>query len=234
MTAPDSAHFDGVTDWVFDLDNTLYPAGCNLFAQIDQRMTGFIEELLSVPFDQARKLQKSLYVDHGTTLAGLMKEHAVDPVAFMDYVHEIDTSPLSPCSELRGALEALPGRKFVHTNGSVKHAENILAALELDGIMDDIFDVEMGGWVPKPYASNYDLSREHFGLDPKRSAMFEDMVVNLEVPHQQGMRTVLITNDAPWVADEPEEKRPGAGHEGAAHVDHVTSDLSAFLRAVTG
>ena len=223
------ADFAEVTDWVFDLDNTLYPAACNLFAEIDSRMTGFIEELLSYSYADARKVQKGLYVEHGTTLAGLMLEHDVDPHHFMDHVHEIDLSKLQQDPGLREVLIALPGRKFVHTNGSVKHAENVLGALGLDGVMADIFDVEMGGWVPKPYQQNYDLCQTRFGLDASRSAMFEDMVVNLEVPHQQGMRTVLVTSDAPWIEDEPAEKRPGAGHEGAAHVHHITNDLKDFL-----
>jgi putative hydrolase of the HAD superfamily len=151
----------------------------------------------------------------------------------MDHVHEIDLAPLQVLPGLRDALEALPGRKFVHTNGSVKHAENVLGALGLGGVMEDIFDVELGGWVPKPHASNYELCRERFGLDPNAAAMFEDMAVNLEVPHELGMRTVLVTcAEASWVADEPEEKRPGLAAQGAAHIHHVTDDLSAFLRAV--
>ncbi|NNU15791.1 pyrimidine 5'-nucleotidase [Parvularcula sp. ZS-1/3] len=233
MTIPGKASFAGVTDWVFDLDNTLYPASCNLFAEIDQRMTGFIETLLDLDYDSARKIQKGLYVEHGTTLAGLMREHDVDPHRFMEHVHEIDLSKLTVEDGLRAALEALPGRKFVHTNGSVRHAENVLGALGLTGVMDDVFDVEMGGWIPKPYRQNYDLSRQHFGLDPAKAAMFEDMAVNLEVPHADGMTTVLVTTDAPWIADEPAEKRPGASAD-AEHVHHTTGDLVAFLRDIAG
>jgi putative hydrolase of the HAD superfamily len=229
------AAFQGVTSWVFDLDNTLYPAGCNLFAEIDQRMTSFIEAELGLPFEDARRVQKSLYVEHGTTLAGLMREHDVDPHHFMAHVHEIDLSPLTVLPGLREAVEALPGRKFVHTNGSVRHAENVLGALGLEGVMDDIFDVELGGWVPKPHASNYALCRDRFGLDPSTAAMFEDMAVNLEVPHELGMKTVLVTcADASWIADEPEEKRPGLAAEGAEHIHHVTDDLVGFLRTAAG
>ncbi|MEL6122074.1 MAG: pyrimidine 5'-nucleotidase, partial [Pseudomonadota bacterium] len=109
--------FADVCDWVFDLDNTLYPAGCNLFAEIDTRMTEYVSELLSCEWSEARKVQKDLYAKHGTTLAGLMRDHDVDPRAFMDYVHEIDLSKLSVQPGLREAIVALPGRKFVHTNG---------------------------------------------------------------------------------------------------------------------
>lgn len=228
-----SQAFEGVCHWVFDLDNTLYPAGCNLFAQIDERMSRFIEERFDVERAEARKLQKGLYVEYGTTLAGLMHAHDVDPHEFMDYVHDIDVSALTVDGRLKDALVALPGKKFVHTNGSLLHADNVLGALGLTDVMDDIFDVEMGNWVPKPHASNYDRFKSKTGLDPRASAMFEDMVVNLEVPHAMGMRTVLITSDAPWIEDEPAEKRPGAGHEDAEHVHHVTSDLTSFLEALT-
>jgi putative hydrolase of the HAD superfamily len=225
-----SRHFDGVRDWVFDLDNTLYPAGFNLFPQIDARMTSYVQGLLGVGRDEARRVQKELYAEHGTTLAGLMKEHRVDPHDFMDHVHEIDLTGIAVVDGLRDAITALPGRKFVHTNGSVRHAENVLGALGLDGIMEDVFDVEMGGWVPKPYAANYDASAVHFGLDPKRAAMFEDMAVNLEEPHRRGMRTVLVASEADWIALEPSCKKPGAPPGDADHIHHVTDDLVGFLR----
>ena len=233
MTGPARTAFEGVLHWVFDLDNTLYPAGCNLFAQIDERMARYSEERLGVERLEARRIQKGLYVEHGTTLAGLMNVYDVDPHDFMGYVHDIDVSALTVDPRLRVALEALPGRKFVHTNGSLLHAENVLGALGLTGVMDVVFDVEMGHWIPKPHAANYDRFRKRMGLEPRQAAMFEDMVVNLEVPHAMGMRTVLVTSDAPWIADEPEEKRPGAGHEDAEHVHHVTSDLTAFLEGLT-
>lgn len=232
MRPPLRDHFSGVRDWVFDLDNTLYPAGCNLFAEIDRRMTEFVEDLLGCDRAEARKVQKDLYVEYGTTLAGLMRRHDVDPRAFMDYVHAIDLGRLEVHPGLRQSLLDLPGRKFVHTNGSVRHADNVLGALGLRDVIDDVFDVEMGGWIPKPHADNYEACANHFGLEPTCAAMFEDMVVNLEVPHRKGMRCVLVTTDAPWIEDEPAEKRPGAGHEQAEHVHHVTDDLPAFLRCL--
>lgn len=229
MTGKPQKTFETVQNWVFDLDNTLYPAGCNLFAQIDRRMSQYIEERFSVDKAEARRLQKGLYVEHGTTLAGLMSVYDVDPHDFMAYVHDIDVSTLTVDPRLKGAIDALPGKKYVHTNGSILHAENVLNALGLQGTMDDVFDVEMGAWVPKPHPSNYERFKRRTGINPAEAAMFEDMVVNLEVPHSMGMRTVLITSDAEWIEDEPEEKRPGAGHEDAAHIHHVTSDLTTFL-----
>ena len=132
MTVLPDESFADVTDWVFDLDNTLYPAACNLFHQIDARMTSFIEGLLSLPYADARKIQKDLYVEHGTTLAGLMKAYNVDPHDFMEHVHDIDLSAIGPHQGLREVMASLPGRRFVHTNGSQKHAENVLGALGLE------------------------------------------------------------------------------------------------------
>ena len=226
VPAQDFAH---VRDWVFDLDNTLYPASCNLFQEIDHRMTSYVSELLGVDRDDARRVQKDLYAAHGTTLAGLMRQHDVDPHAFMDYVHEIDLSVLEPTPELRAAIASLPGRKFVHTNGSCRHAANVLGKMGLGDVIDDVFDVEMSGWVPKPHAENYDASGAHFGIDAPKAAMFEDMAVNLEEPHRRGMTTVLITTEADWTHDEPPEKRPGAALAGAEHIHHTTGDLTGFL-----
>ncbi|MEM6912919.1 MAG: pyrimidine 5'-nucleotidase [Pseudomonadota bacterium] len=229
--AQDFAH---VRDWVFDLDNTLYPARCNLFEEINFRMTSYVSDLLKLDRDEARRVQKSLYAAHGTTLAGLMREHDVDPHAFMDFVHTIDLSPLDPAPELRAAIEALPGRKFVHTNGSRRHAANVLGKMGLGDVIDDVFDVEMSGWVPKPRAENYDASSAHFGIDASAAAMFEDISINLEEPHRRGMTTILVTGDADWIANEPPEKRPGAALADAEHIHHTTGDLTQFLIGLTG
>ncbi|MEO1042237.1 MAG: pyrimidine 5'-nucleotidase [Pseudomonadota bacterium] len=229
--AQDFAH---IRDWVFDLDNTLYPARCNLFQEIDFRMTSYVSELLGLEHDDARRVQKDLYALHGTTLAGLMREHDVDPHAFMDFVHEIDLSPLDPDPGLRAAIAALPGRKFVHTNGSCRHAANVLGKMGLGDVIDDVFDVEMSGWVPKPRAENYDASGAHFGINESAAAMFEDMSVNLEEPHRRGMTTILVTGDAHWIEHEPPEKRPGAALAGAEHIHHTTGDLTQFLISLTG
>ncbi|MEM0927766.1 MAG: pyrimidine 5'-nucleotidase [Pseudomonadota bacterium] len=230
MTSAGAAqHFAHVRDWVFDLDNTLYPASCNLFAEIDHRMTSYVGELLGLGRDEAYRVQKDLYATHGTTLAGLMRQHDVDPHAFMEYVHAIDLSILEPAPDLRAAIAALPGRKFVHTNGSAQHAANVLGKMGLGDVIDDVFDVEMSGWVPKPRAENYDASGAHFGIDTQTTAMFEDMAVNLEEPHRRGMTTVLVTSDAEWIDSEPTKKRPGVAVAGAEHIHHTTGDLTRFL-----
>ena len=220
--------------FVFDLDNTLYPAACNLFAQIDANMTTFVQAALELPYEEARRVQKALYVSHGTTLAGLMAEHEVCPHAFMDAAHDIDVSGLVPCDRLRGAIQALPGRAYVFTNGSVRHAENVTRQLGLHDLFAGTFDVEMAGWTPKPHEATYHAFLDHFGIDPTRAVMFEDMAENLRVPHALGMTTVLVQSDAAWCDDEPDAKRPARPGDAVPHADHVTTDLTGFLEGLTG
>ncbi|MEO1311358.1 MAG: pyrimidine 5'-nucleotidase [Pseudomonadota bacterium] len=226
------ADFTHVEDWIFDLDNTLYPADCNLFAQIDHRMRTFIEERFDLAPADARTLQKRYYVEYGTTLAGLMKLHGCAPHDFMDYVHDIDLSPVDEHPELARRIADLPGRKHIFTNGSVKHAENVCAKLGLADHFETIFDIEAADFLPKPHRQTYERFVSRHGVEAPRAAMFEDIAVNLEAPHQLGMTTVLITSTAPWIEDEPVEKRPAASAADHAHVHHATDDLYRFLTAV--
>ena len=142
-----------------DLDNTLYPAECNLFAQIDQRMSAFIQDLLGLDPVAARKVQKDLYYEHGTTLSGLMAKHDVKPDAFMDFVHDIDLAPVSHMPELAAAISRLEGRKFIFTNGSARHAERVAGKLGVLDAFDGIFDIAAGGYVRSPGAFLRALSR---------------------------------------------------------------------------
>lgn len=221
--------FADVSSYIFDLDNTLYPAECNLFSQIDARMTGFIERMLDLDPVAARKLQKDLYRDHGTTLSGLMKEHDIDPQDFMAYVHDIDLTHLAPNDDLRAAICALDGRHYIFTNGSVKHAENVAGKLGILDLFDGIFDVSHADYTPKPHAPAYQAFLKKFDITPARAAMFEDIPDNLKVPHALGLTTVLVQSDADWLADEPEEKRPARRGEAFDHVHHVTDCLTTFL-----
>jgi putative hydrolase of the HAD superfamily len=224
---PDFRH---VTTWVFDLDNTLYPAECNLFAQVDEKMGQYIARFLGCDRDEARRVQKSYYHSHGTTLAGLMAEHGMDPAPFLDFVHDIDLDPLDPSPALDRAIGRLPGRKLVYTNGSQGHAENVLGALGLSHHFDEIYDIVAAEYVPKPEEAPYLRLIAKAGFEPGRAAMFEDLARNLRAAHGLGMTTVLLAHDfhpdladAPWLAQE---------HAGAAaqpHVDFVTPDLVAFL-----
>ncbi|MDX2265174.1 MAG: pyrimidine 5'-nucleotidase [Hyphomicrobiales bacterium] len=225
----DLTAFERVNEWVFDLDNTLYPADSNLFAQVDQRMGGFIAEFLGVPFEQARRVQKDYYYRYGTTLSGLMHEHKVPPEAFMDYVHDIDLSPISAAPELAAAIEALPGRKFIFTNGSVAHATRVCDKLGLTHLFDGVFDIQASGYVPKPKLECYNAFLEAHGVHPRQAAMFEDLPHNLEAPHALGMATVLVRSS---FHDHPSQRAIDAWDFLPAHIHHYTEDLAAFVSAV--
>ena len=223
------ADFTHIDTFIFDLDNTLYPADCHLFAQIDVRMTEFIERTLDLPRDEARILQKHYYTVHGTTLRGLMQEHGTAPQDFMAYVHDIDLAPVTQNKPLRKALQALPGQRYIFTNGSVQHAENVAGKIGVLDLFDGIFDVSHADYLPKPHAKTYEMFLNYFNVSPTKAAMFEDIPVNLEVPHQMGLTTVLVQSDAAWLKDEPAAKRPAKPGDQFAHVHHVTQDLTHFL-----
>lgn len=227
-----NSDFQHVRAWVFDLDNTLYPAHCNLFAEIDTRMAVFIERHLKLRRPEARKIQKEYYVRYGTTMSGLMTEHGVKPHDFMDFVHDIDLTPLQKNNALAAIVQNLPGEKFIFTNGSTRHAENVLTKIGLDGLFSEIFDIEAAEFIPKPHQNTYEKFLQTYAIDPARAVMFEDIAQNLEAAHRLGMSTVLVTSDAEWLADEPTEKRPAAPGETYAHVHHVTDDLTAFLSQI--
>lgn len=224
-----AADFTHVTEWVFDLDNTLYPHHSNLFEQIDVKMTAYVSDLLQLPRDEARKVQKDFYKRYGTTLQGLMANHNVDPDDFLEKVHDIDYSWIDPDPRLGEAIKALPGRKFIFTNGDRGHAERAARQLGVLDHFDEIFDVVAADLIPKPAAETYDKFRALHRVDCERAAMFEDLARNLTVPKSLGMRTVLIVphNFEPtfteiWEQDGEED-----------HIDHVTDDLAGFLAALT-
>ena len=219
-------------EWVFDLDNTLYPASCDLFAQIDVRMTAFVADFLSLEKTEARRLQKQYYKDHGTTLAGLMHHHDMPPRTFLDFVHDIDHSPLPVCNTLRSSILALPGRKFVLTNGSVRHAQGVTKAMQLDDVFDGMFGIEEMDYLPKPHKSAFDKFNTLFDVDPKRAVFFEDLSRNLEPAKAMGFATVLVQSEKDW-SHEPEGARPaGTGDLKAPFVDYTTGDLTGFLQTV--
>jgi putative hydrolase of the HAD superfamily len=225
---PDPTDFSTVTEWVFDLDNTLYPRRADLFSQIDQKMTGFIRTLLDLDHDAARALQKQYYRDHGTTLQGLMVNHAIDANEFLAAVHDIDYSVLEPDPALGAAIKALPGRKFIFTNGDVPHARRTAEALGILDHFDDIFDIIAADLMPKPAPDTYRRFLEINGVHPEKAAMFEDLPRNLAAPHELGMRTVLVVpGNMDLVLGEAWEQEGGD----AAHVHYVTDDLSDFLTA---
>ncbi len=215
--------------WVFDLDNTLYPAECNLFAQVDQRMGSFIAKELGVPFAQARHLQKAYYKQFGTTLSGLMKVHKMAPEPFLDYVHDIDLTCVPELPQLRAAISRLPGRKLIFTNGSRRHAERVAGKLGVLDEFEGICSIETCEFVPKPQAEAFDRMVKHHDFAADRAAMFEDMPHNLEAPHVLGMTTVLVHSD---FYDHPIQKKIKQWREPPEHVHHMTDDLTRFLGSV--
>jgi putative hydrolase of the HAD superfamily len=225
---PSPADFAHVREWVFDLDNTLYPHHTNLFAQIDVKMTAYVAELLQIPSDEARKVQKDFYQRYGTTLNGLMQHYGIDADDFLEKVHDIDYSWVEPDPALGEAIKALPGRKFIFTNGDRRHAERTARQLGVLDHFDDIFDVVAANLVPKPAAETYDKFRALHRVDCERAAMFEDLARNLTTPKELGMTTVLVVprNFEPTFSEIWEQD---ADHD---QVDFVTDNLAGFLSAL--
>ncbi|MCM2291547.1 pyrimidine 5'-nucleotidase [Allorhizobium sp. BGMRC 0089] len=229
---PDHQDFAHVRDWVFDLDNTLYPHHIDLFSQIDVNMTAYVAALLQMEREEARQLQKRYYHEHGTTLAGLMLHHGVDPHDFLEKAHQIDYALLQPDLDLAAAIAALPGRKFIFTNGTVSHAQAAAAALGILELFDDIFDIVAGHFQPKPLEATYAAFLARHGINPLQAAMFEDLPRNLIVPKALGMVTTLIV-PAQFQEVNLEEWERLESFAGQGHVDYVTSDLGGFLGRLT-
>ncbi|MCL3883020.1 pyrimidine 5'-nucleotidase [Marivita sp. GX14005] len=211
------AAFDHVRHWVFDLDNTLYPPAVRLFDQIEVRMTRFVMDAVGVGEAEANDLRLSYWRSYGTTLAGLMREHGVDPDPYLHSVHDIDFSVLPEDPQLAALIDGLPGRKIVYTNGSAPYAQNVLEARGLSGIFDAVYGVEHADFKPKPERAAFERVFGRDGTDPASAAMFEDDPRNLAEPHAMGMRTVHVA--------EAEIE--------AEHIHHHTPDLAAFLARLT-
>lgn len=221
--------FGHVRDWVFDLDNTLYPATCDIFSEMDRRMTEFIARFLRIDTAEARRLQKAYYAEHGTTLKGMMTLHGMAPSEFLAHVHEVDLSPITPCERLRAAISALPGRRIVYTNGSRRHAERVTRHMGLDHLFDAMSGIEDAHYHPKPQQESYDRFCTLHGVEPGAAIFFEDMARNLKPAHAMGFTTVLVHAGGVF-SNAPDEGRPdGAGASLPDHVHHLTGDLAGFL-----
>ena len=210
------AQLTDIETWVFDLDNTLYPPDMALFPQVNARMAPYVSTTLGVTLDEAEVLRHQYYTEHGTTLAGLMAHHDIDPDPYLVDVHDIDFSVLSPDADLANAIRALPGRKIIYTNGTAPYAEAVSSARGLGGLFDAIYGVEHADYHPKPSAAAFDTVFGKEALTPTKAVMFEDEARNLRVPHALGMTTVHV---APAPLSEP-------------FIHHGTSDLTQFLRAL--
>ncbi|NVJ70683.1 MAG: pyrimidine 5'-nucleotidase [Alphaproteobacteria bacterium] len=216
--------FDTPRDvWVFDLDNTLYAAECDLFSQVDRKIGEYVQSLLGLDAGDARKVQKQYLLEHGTTLKGLMAHHDVDPYHYLDSVHDIDFSPIQEDKRLREAIEKLQGRKVVFTNADAKYASHVLKRLGIEDQFEDIFDIHEARLEPKPKPTVYNQFIAKYGIDPNRAVMFEDMARNLIPAHAMGMGTVWINTGSVWGQADHD---PEIVH---AETNNLTDWLHAFL-----
>jgi len=220
---PDFRH---VNSWIFDLDNTLYCAGNGIFAQIEARMTDYVMAFLKLPREAAYARQKELYRRYGTTLNGLMREHGASPDDYLHFVHDIDLSSLAPEEALAAAIEKLPGRRFVFTNGCRDHAARILDRLGMTSLFDDVWDIRTIAYQPKPQVEAYQSVVAAAGLDPAQSAMFDEIARNLVPARAMGMTTIWLKIDAPWGKQGP------MMDVAEADIDHQTDNLAHFLHTI--
>lgn len=241
VSDPDRADFRHVDTWIFDLDNTLYPATSAVFPQIDARMTLYIMRALKIPAVEAKGLQHAYYRRYGTTLAGLMAVHRIDPEGFLAFVHDVDLAMLAPDADLRAALARLPGRRLVFTNGSGDHASRVLERLGLADLIDGIWDIRKSDYVPKPAVQPYRRLLAAYGVDPARAAYFEDLVRNLVPARRLGLTTVWLSSALPWGGVDPKaagsedaDAPPAAGFSSGAGtpINHVAGNLAGFLRSI--
>ena len=208
--------------WIFDLDNTLYPAQCRLFDQVERRIGLYVEQLLNLDREAARALQKQYFREHATTLKGLMVNHGVDPGHFLDFVHQIDVTGVVADTALDVTLEALPGKKLIYTNGSVAHARNVMNRLGINRHFNDIFDIAAGDFDPKPSAASFARLIESYGIAPERAIMLDDMPRNLKPAADLGMTTVLISTHSEWAQPTGDED----------YIHHTTDRLADWLANV--
>ena len=218
-----------IKNWVFDLDNTLYSPEEDIFSQIDKRMTEFIISKFNVNEEEAFNIQKKYFLEYGTTLSGLMKRENIDPDEFLEFVHDINLEILKPNIELSKIIKNLPGDKFIFTNGSKNHAENVLKQLEMSGIFDDIFDIKESNFIPKPNINAYLNFIDKTKIEPDVSIMFEDIGRNLEAAKKLGMKTVLIKRNVPMRNDKFKTKDFESLWEDYDFADCITDDLVKFF-----
>ena len=218
------AALDHIDAWIFDLDNTLYPASADLFGLIDQRMGLYVQRLLGVDADEAYGIQKRLFREHGTTLSGLMRDHAIDPHEFLAFVHDIEMDALAEDRKMVEALAKLPGRKLIFTNGDAIYAGRVLERLGLSKSFEAIHDIHACAYQPKPHVASYESMVKAFGIEPTTSLFVEDMARNLKPAKAIGMTTVWVNNGSEL-----------GNHEAdLSFIDYEIHDVGQWLHEITG
>ena len=218
-----------IKNWIFDLDNTLYSPEEEIFSQIDERMTKFITDKFKINNEEAFNIQKKYFIEYGTTLSGLMKKNNIDTDEFLEFVHDIDLDILKPDKKLNKIISNLPGKKFIFTNGSKKHAQNVLKKLQMNAIFDDIYDIKDSNFIPKPNMEAYTTFINKMGIDVNKSIMFEDIARNLQPAKELGIISVLIQRDLPLRNDKFDIKEFELLWKNNDYADYVTDDLVMFF-----
>ncbi len=215
------ARLSHIRNWIFDLDNTLYPAEANLFQQIDERITSYLADRLALDRVAARALQKDYFHTHGTTLFGMIANHGVDPHEFLAFVHDVEMDVLRHDAPLVAAIARLPGRKLVFTNGDAPYALRVLDRLGLADAFEAIHDIHAMRYVPKPAVAAYEGLIAAHGVDPAESLFVEDMARNLKPAKAMGMTTVWVDNGSEQAADDDR-----------SFIDFTTRDIAHWLHAM--
>jgi putative hydrolase of the HAD superfamily len=208
--------------WLFDLDNTLYSGDTKVFDQVDKKMSSFICEKLHVSLEEAKKIQKNYFHEYNTTLNGMIKNHNIDANEFLEFVHNVDLNFLKKDLELQNQLTKLVGKKYIFTNGSKAHADNVTKRIGIEKLFDGVFDIVNSGFIPKPSIEPYKKIIQKYGIDPEYCIFIEDIARNLKPAHELGMKTVWIKNDEPWAAEFSNEN----------FINYKTDNLSDFLRRI--
>ncbi|MCE2517346.1 MAG: pyrimidine 5'-nucleotidase [Alphaproteobacteria bacterium] len=211
-----------ITGWIFDLDNTIYPAESGLFPQVAERMTHYLEATFNLTRDDAFAMRRDLFERFGTTGRGLMEEHGMDPAEFLSFVHDIDLSEVVYDEELDSTLGNLPGKKVIFTNGTTEHARRILEAYRIDHHFEYCYDIIEADHRPKPEAAIYDDMLARTGIDASQAVMLEDMQVNLKPAHDRGITTIWLDHELDWA-------KSGMT---APHIDYIARDLKSFFRSL--
>lgn len=221
---PDADRLARADAWVFDLDNTLYAPTTRLFDQIDIRIRDYIAAFLDLDADEAWRIQKLYFREHGTTMRGLMDRHGMEPGPFLDHVHDIDLAAIDPDPALERALGRIPARKVVFTNADTAHAERIMDRLGIRHHFEGVFDIVDAGYVPKPEPLVYAQLVQAFDLTPETTVMVEDMARNLIPAFEMGMTTVWVHNETPWGAEDAD----------GAHIHHTADGLARWIEGALG